>query len=116
VKAKSCAGSSEAGAGTSPFPGPRMSLAAAGVNLQVFGFSHFFAGAKFRFRRSFANHVTEPTDWTAGKVLDPAHFRGPIPFPPSPRFWDSWTDNWLETNLSAYDANVGRGSSSFEPL
>jgi hypothetical protein len=74
VKVESCAGSSRARAGTSPFPGPRMSLAAAGVNLQVSGSSHFFAGAKFQFHRSFANHVAAPTDRSAGEVLEPAHF------------------------------------------
>jgi hypothetical protein len=57
-----------------PSPGPRTSLAAAGVNLQVSGFSHFFAGAKFRFRCSFANHIAAPTDRAAGEVLEPAHF------------------------------------------
>jgi hypothetical protein len=47
VKAEFCASSSEVRAGSFPSPGPRMSLAAAGVNLQVSGFSHFFAGTKF---------------------------------------------------------------------
>jgi hypothetical protein len=61
-------------AGTSPFPGSRTSLAAAGVNLQVSGSSHLFAVVKFRFRRSFANHVTAPADRTAGEVLEPAYF------------------------------------------
>jgi hypothetical protein len=74
VKAKFGAGLSKAGAGTSPFPGPRKSLAAAGVNPQVSGFSHYFAGVRFRFRRSFANHVAAQTDRTAGEVLEPAHF------------------------------------------
>jgi hypothetical protein len=74
VKAKSCAGSSGAGASTSPFPGPRKSLAVAGVNLRVSGFSHYFAGIRFRFHQSFANHVTAPADRTAGEVLEPAHF------------------------------------------
>jgi hypothetical protein len=39
-----------------------------------------------------------------------------FPFPLAPEFWDSWTDSWLETNLSAYGADARRGSSSFEPL
>jgi hypothetical protein len=43
VKTKSCTGSSGAGAGTSPFLGLRTSLAAVGVNLQVSGFSRYFA-------------------------------------------------------------------------
>jgi hypothetical protein len=47
VKAKSGASSSKAGASTSPFPGPRKSLAVAGINLQVSGFSHYFAGVRF---------------------------------------------------------------------
>jgi hypothetical protein len=41
---------------------------------------------------------------------------GQFPFPLAPEFWGSWTDSWLETNFSAYGANVERGSSSFEPL
>jgi hypothetical protein len=57
-----------------PFPNLHMTLAAAGVNLQISGFSHFFANARFQFQRSFANHVAAPTDWTAGKGLEPAHF------------------------------------------
>jgi hypothetical protein len=74
VKVESCAGSSGAGAGTSPFPGPRMSLAAVGVNLQVSGSSHLFAVVKFRFCRSFANHIAALAERTAGEVLEPAYF------------------------------------------
>jgi hypothetical protein len=68
-----------------PSPGLRITLAAAGVNLQASGFSHFFADATFQFRHSFASHVAAPTDRTASEVLELAHFQGPIPFPPSPR-------------------------------
>jgi hypothetical protein len=50
-----------------------MTFAAARANLQVSGFSHFFAGAKFQFCCLFVNHVAAPTDWTAGEVLEPAH-------------------------------------------
>jgi hypothetical protein len=74
VKVESCAGSSGAGAGTSPLSGPRMSLAAAGVNLQVSGSSHYFASIRFRFRRPFADHVAASTERTAGEVLEPAYF------------------------------------------
>jgi hypothetical protein len=74
VEVESYAGSSEAGAGTSPFPGPRTSLATDGVNLQVSGSSHYFASGRLRFRRSFADHVAAPADRTAGEVLEPAHF------------------------------------------
>jgi hypothetical protein len=70
VKVVSCAGLSGAGADTSPFSGPRTSLAAAGVNLQVSGSCHPFAVVKFRFRRSFANHIAA----SAGEVLEPAYF------------------------------------------
>jgi hypothetical protein len=84
VETESCTGSSGAGAGTSPFSGLRMSLAVVGVNLQVSGSSHYFASVRLRFRRSFADHIVAPADRTAGEVLEPAHFRGPIPFPPSP--------------------------------
>jgi hypothetical protein len=41
---------------------------------------------------------------------------GQFPFLLAPEFWGSWSDSWLETSLSAYGANVERGSSSFEPL
>jgi hypothetical protein len=74
VKAESYAGSSRARAGSSPFLGPRTSLAAAGVNLQVSGSSHFFAGVKFRFCLSSANHIAVSTEQTAGEVLEPAYF------------------------------------------
>jgi hypothetical protein len=74
VKAEFYASSSEARAGMPPFPGPRMSLAAVGVNLQASGSSHFFAGVKFQFCCSFANHIAAPPDRTAGEVLEPAHF------------------------------------------
>jgi hypothetical protein len=74
VKAKSCTGSSGVGAGTSPFPGLRASLAAVGVNLQVSGSSHCFASVRFRFRRLFADHVAALADRTAGEVLELAHF------------------------------------------
>jgi hypothetical protein len=74
VEVESCAGSSGAGAGTSPFPGPRTSPAAGGVNLQVSGSSHLFAVVKFRFCRSFANHVATSAEQTAGEVLEPAYF------------------------------------------
>jgi hypothetical protein len=74
VEVESCAGSSEAGAGTSPFPGSRTSLAAGGVNLQVSSFSHLFAVVKFHFRRSFANHIAVPAEQTIGEVLEPAYF------------------------------------------
>jgi hypothetical protein len=42
--------------------------------------------------------------------------QGQFPFPLAPEFWGSWNDSWLETSLSAYGANIERGSSSFEPL
>jgi hypothetical protein len=74
VEAESCAGSNEARASTPPFPGPRTSLAAGGVNLQVFGSSHLFAVVKFRFRRSFANHIAASAERTTGEVLEPAYF------------------------------------------
>jgi hypothetical protein len=63
-----------AGAGTFPFPGLHTSLAAFGVNLQVSSSSHYFVSVKFRFRRSFTDHVAAPADRTAGEVLEPAHF------------------------------------------
>jgi hypothetical protein len=74
MKTKSCTGSSGAGAGTPPFLGLRPSLAMVGVNLLVSGSSHYFARVRFRFCRSFANHVVVPADQTAGEVLEPAHF------------------------------------------
>jgi hypothetical protein len=74
VEVESCAGSSGARAGMSPFPGPRTSLAADIVNLQVSGSSHLFAVVKFRFRRSFANHIAVSVERTAGEVLEPAYF------------------------------------------
>jgi hypothetical protein len=74
VEVESCAGSSETGAGTSPFPGPRTSLAAGGVNLQVSGSSHFFAVVRFRFCRSFANHIAAPAERTTGEVLETTYF------------------------------------------
>jgi hypothetical protein len=74
VEVKSYAGSSEARAGTFPSPGPRTSLAAGGVNLRVFGSSHLFVVVKFRFHRSFANHIAAPAERTTGKVLEPAYF------------------------------------------
>jgi hypothetical protein len=57
-----------------PSPGLSITLAVARVNLQVSGFSHFFAGVRFRFCRLFAKHIAVPTDQTAGEVLEPAHF------------------------------------------
>jgi hypothetical protein len=74
VKVESCAGSSGAGTGTSPFLCPRTSLAADRVNLQVSGSSHLFAVVKFRFHCSFANHITASAERTAGEVLEPAYF------------------------------------------
>jgi hypothetical protein len=74
MEVESCASSSRAGAGTSPFPGPRTSLATDGVNLQVFGSSHLFAVVRFRFCHSFANHVAASAEWTAGEVLESAYF------------------------------------------
>jgi hypothetical protein len=74
MKTKSCTGSSEVGVGTFPFPGLRTSLAAVGVDLPVSGSSHYFARVRFRFCRSFADHVAAPADRTAGEVLEPAHF------------------------------------------
>jgi hypothetical protein len=74
MEVESCAGSSGAGAGTSPFLGPHTSLAAGGVNLRVSGSSHLFAVVKFRFRRSFANHIAASAERTAGEVLEPAYF------------------------------------------
>jgi hypothetical protein len=85
VDVESCAGLSRAGAGTSPFPSLRESLAATGANLRVFGFNHYSTGVKFQFHCSFANHVAAPADRTAREVLELVHFGGPIPFPPSPR-------------------------------
>jgi hypothetical protein len=69
-----CTGSSGAGAGTSPFPGLHTSLATARANLQVSGSSCYFAGVRFRFGRSFANHIAAPVDRAAGEVLGSAHF------------------------------------------
>jgi hypothetical protein len=74
MEVESCAGSSGARAGTSPFPGPRTSLTTDGVNLQVSGSSHVFAVVRFRFLRSFANHVAALAERTAGKVLELAYF------------------------------------------
>jgi hypothetical protein len=74
VEVESYAGSSEAGAGASPFPGPRTSLAAGGVNLQFSGSSHLFAVVRFRFRRSFADHIVASAERTTGEVLEPAYF------------------------------------------
>jgi hypothetical protein len=61
-------------AGTFPFLGLRTFLAAAGVNLPVSGSSHYFASVRLRFRCSFADRVTAPTDQTASEVLELAHF------------------------------------------
>jgi hypothetical protein len=74
VKVESCAGSSGARASMSPFPGPRTSLATARVNLQASGSSHLFAVVRFRFCRSFANHIAASAERTAGEVLEPAYF------------------------------------------
>jgi hypothetical protein len=62
------------GADTFPFPGLRMFLVVAGVNLPVSGSSHCLASVRFRFSCSFADRVTAPIDRTAGKVLEPVHF------------------------------------------
>jgi hypothetical protein len=51
-----------------------MTLAAAGVNPQISGFSRSFVNARFRFQHSFADHVAAPTDQTAGEGLELAHF------------------------------------------
>jgi hypothetical protein len=74
VEVQSCAGLSGAGAGTSPFPGPRTSPAAGGANLQVSGSSHLFAVIKFRFRCSFASHIAASAERTTSEVLEPAYF------------------------------------------
>jgi hypothetical protein len=72
-------------AGTFPFPGLRTSQAMIGVDLLVSGSSRCFASVRFRFRCSFADRVAVLAAQTVGEVLEPARFRGPIPFPPSPR-------------------------------
>jgi hypothetical protein len=69
-----------------PFPSLRITLAVAGVNLQIFGFSHFFANARFQFRRSFAGHVAAPTDRTTGEGTRAGPLlraNSPSPWPPS---------------------------------
>jgi hypothetical protein len=55
-------------------------------------------------------------DCTAGRGLEPAHFRDQFPFLLAPEFWGSWNDSWLKTDSFTYDAYIIRGSSSFEPL
>jgi hypothetical protein len=57
-----------------PFPSLRVALVVAGVNLQTTGLSHFFAKARFQFRRSFAGYVAAPTDRIAGEGLESARF------------------------------------------
>jgi hypothetical protein len=74
MEAKSCAGLGEAGAGTSPFPEPLHNPCRGWRNLQISGFSHFFANARFQYRRSFAGHIAAPTDQTVGEGLESAHF------------------------------------------
>jgi hypothetical protein len=117
VRAKSCAGSSEAGAGASPFPGPSHDLCrglqqisrflALAISSQVLSFD-FAACLLIMSQRQLtgqpARYWSRPTS------------EGQFPFPLAPEFWDSWTDSWLETNLSIFGANTGRGSSSFKPL
>jgi hypothetical protein len=85
METKSCTGSSEVRAGTFPFPGLRMFLAAVGVDFPVSGSSRYFARVRFRFCYSFAKHVAAPANQIADEVLEPARFWGQIPFPPSPR-------------------------------
>jgi hypothetical protein len=74
MEIESHAGSSGAGAGMSPFPGPRTFLTTDGVNLQVSGSGHLLAVVKFQFHCSFANHVAASAERTAGEVLEPAYF------------------------------------------
>jgi hypothetical protein len=74
VEVESYAGLSETGADTSLFLGPRTSLAAGGVDLQVFGSSHLFAVVRFRFCCLFADHIAAPAERTTGEVLEPAYF------------------------------------------
>jgi hypothetical protein len=116
VEVESCAGSSGARASTSPFPGPRTSPAAGGANLQVSGSSHLFAVlsvnfvtrllviSQHRLSRQLARYWNRPTS------------EGKFPFPLAPKFWGSWTDSWLKTNLPRTVPIVERGNSSFEPL
>jgi hypothetical protein len=85
AETESCTGSGEVEADTFPFPGLRMSQTTIGVDLPVSGSSRWFASVRLRFRCSFADRVAAPADRTAGEVLEPARFLGPIPFPPSPR-------------------------------
>jgi hypothetical protein len=85
METKSCTGSSEAGAGTFPFPGLHTFFAAVGVDFPVSGSSRYFARVRFRFCCSFADHVAAPANRIADEVLEPAYFCGQIPFPPSPR-------------------------------
>jgi hypothetical protein len=69
-----------------PFPSLRMTLAMAGVNFQISGFSRFFVIARFQFRCSFADHVAAPTDRTASEGLELATSEGQFPFPLAPEF------------------------------
>jgi hypothetical protein len=52
--------------------------AAAEANLQTISLSHFphECLCRLRFQASFMSHDAAPTDRTAGKGLEPAHFLG----------------------------------------
>jgi hypothetical protein len=94
VKAKSCAGSSEAGAGRSPFPGPSHvpcrgwskspGFLASAVSLQVLSFD-FVARLLIMSQRQLTG---QPTRYWSRPTSE-----GQFPFPLAPEFWDSWTDS-----------------------
>jgi hypothetical protein len=117
VEAKSYAGLSEAGAGTSPFPGPShnpcrgwsksLGFLALAISLWMLYFA-FDALLLVISHHPLTGQLAR--DWS--RPIS----KGQFPFPLAPEFWDSWNDSWLKTSLSAYGANAERDSSSFKPL
>jgi hypothetical protein len=100
-----------------PSPGLSITLAVAGVNLQVFlALAISLRMLDFDFdARLLVMSQRQLTGQPARDWSRPTS-KGQFPFPLAPEFWDSWNDSWLETSLSAYGTNAERGSSSFEPL
>jgi hypothetical protein len=117
MEAKSYAGSGEAGAGTPPFPEPSynpfrgwskpLGLLPLAISLRMLDFN-FDALLLVISQRQLTGQPAK--DWSQPTS------KGQFPFFLAPEFWGSWNDSWLETSLSAYGANIERGSSSFKPL
>jgi hypothetical protein len=100
-----------------PSPGLRITLSAAGVNLQVF-LASAISLRMLDFDFDACLLVMSQCQLTGQSARDWSQptSEGQFPFPLAPEFWDSWNDSWLETSLSTYGANAERGSSGFKPL